>query len=206
MSTEGAEADAGPEPESDHESIFSSHSYSALSEGSDEEQSDALDRSGTSSHAFQRLKDLLQQRDHQLNLHTDQKPVEEASLAVSTEKALLKVNAQDVTSRLRLLAHKLFSSSLAHSHSSRGQMTGASGARWSPYRKAMLASMFQMGLMPLWHLKNAGEQHLTPMMQAFQQGARQASLLLQQTQQKCFIFRLSRLQSGRSSGSRNNSM
>ena len=115
MSTGGAEADAGPEADSDQESIFSSHSYSALSEGSDEEQSDGSDSPVTSSHAFQRLKDLLQQRDHQLNLHTDQRPVEEASLAASTEKALLEVGTQDLNSRLRLLAHKLFSSSLGHS-------------------------------------------------------------------------------------------
>ena len=114
MSTGGAEADAGPEPDSDHESIFSSHTYSALSEGSEEEQSDVPGSPGTSSNAFQRLKDLLQQRDHQLNLHSDQRPVEEASLAASTEKALLKVNAQNLNSLLRLLAHKLFSCSLAH--------------------------------------------------------------------------------------------
>lgn len=93
MSTGGAENDAGPELDSDRESIFSSHSYSALSEGSDEERSDVSDSPGTSSHAFQRLKDLLQQRDLQINLDTDRGPVEEASLAATTEKALLKVKA-----------------------------------------------------------------------------------------------------------------
>ena len=93
MSTGDTEADAGQGLDSDHESIFSSHSYSALSEGNDEEQSDPFDSPGTSSHAFQRLKNLLQQRDHQLNLHAEQRPVEEASLAASIEKALLKVKA-----------------------------------------------------------------------------------------------------------------
>ena len=115
MSTGATEADAGQEADSDHESIFSSHSYPALSEGSDEEQSDGSDSPGISSHAFQRLRNLLQQRDHQLNLHTDQRPVEEASLAASTEKALRKVGTQDLNSKLRLLAHELFSFSLGHS-------------------------------------------------------------------------------------------
>ena len=85
-------------------------------------------------------------------------------------------------------------------------MTGASEAKRSPYRKAMLTFVFLMGLMLLRHLKHAGVQHVTLKMQAFQQTARQAALLLQLTQQKYFICRLSRLQSGRSSGSRNNSM
>lgn len=90
MST-GSEADVGPETDSDAESIFSSHSYSTFSDGSDEDPNYVSDP-GTSSHAFQRLKDLLQQRDHQLNLHTDQRPLKEESFAVSTERALLKVN------------------------------------------------------------------------------------------------------------------
>ena len=110
MSTGLTDASAGPDPDSDTDSIFSSKSFSALSDDSDEQRNSP----GTSSHAFQRLKGLLQQRDHQLGLQTDQRPLQEENLAVSTEKALFQVKPPDLFSRLNLPAHKLPSFSLGH--------------------------------------------------------------------------------------------
>lgn len=110
MSTGLTDASAGPGPDSDTDSIFSSQSFSALSDDSDEQQHSP----GTSSHAFQRLKGLLQQRDHQLSLHTGRRPLQEENLAISTEKALFQVKSPDLTSRPNFLAHRLVSFSLGH--------------------------------------------------------------------------------------------
>lgn len=94
MSTK-TELDVASGVDSDTESIFTSHSYSALSlsDGSDVEQGDVAESSCAPSDAFQRLKSLLQQRDHQLVFHADQRFVEGEPGAVSAETALLKVQA-----------------------------------------------------------------------------------------------------------------
>lgn len=201
MSTGFSDGDVGPEPDSDRGSIFSSQSFSALSDDSDEQQNCP----GTSSHAFQRLKGLLQQRDHQLGLHTDQRPVEVENLAVSSEKALLQVKPEDLASRLKCLAHQLLSFSLGHNFKSSSQRTGASVARWSLPRIVLLATLSQRDPVMVWRLQHAAMQFLTSMTQSFQQRVKQTSLLHKLNQQNYFIIRLSRLQPGHSSGSRNNS-
>ena len=76
------------EADSDTESIFSSHAYSALSEGSDDEHSCISEAPSTSLNAFERLKGLLQRRDKQLV--GDQQPTQ-APVAETAEKALAKV-------------------------------------------------------------------------------------------------------------------
>lgn len=93
MST-SSQADVCPGADFDTDSIFTSHSYSAssLSDGSDDEQHDVAENIGAPSTAFLRLKDLLQQRDHQILLHTDQRPEDEEPEAVSTELETVKVN------------------------------------------------------------------------------------------------------------------
>lgn len=84
---------AGSGADSDAESIFSSVSYPPLSDGSDEEGSDEPDALHASSHAFKKLKDLLQQRDKQFALSTDQQPSHAAPLAETSEKTLEKVRS-----------------------------------------------------------------------------------------------------------------
>ena len=189
---------SGSGADSDAESIFSSASYSALSDGSDEEHSGVLDTSNASSHAFQRLKDLLQQRDEQLAQNTDQQSAEHAPLEETTAKALQKVRSISKSTESRILGCKFYNSlsfSLGYSFQTSSQTSGPSAAKSFHSRQALhILILHAMSLksQPLQH--NAAQLATQKTQISQQRKARQHFSQLPPRLQSCSSFRLKKLQ------------